>query len=71
MWWRPLHPASVGHFCGTPFYLSEYIPLRETEWLDTDEYESMGLERDTLCVQHDGAILIHPDRWEHFKWMME
>lgn len=71
MWWRPLYPSQVGHFGGVPFYLCEYIPFRQTEWRDTDEYESYGIERDILCVQYDGAILIHPDRWEYFKEMME
>ncbi len=53
-----------------PIYLNEFIPLRMTKQIKTDDYDLMEVEQDRLCVHFQGAVYVHPDRWELFKTLM-
>jgi hypothetical protein len=49
---------------GAPIYIDEHVPLRSTRQRYWDDYEAVEIESDTLCIIRDGAVFVHPDRWE-------
>jgi hypothetical protein len=48
-----------------PVYVSRHIPLRRRRRLASDDYD-IEMETDILCIRHDGAIFVHPDRMSWF-----
>lgn len=58
-------------FYGVPVYVDENTPLRTTKRRYWDDYEFVEVESDALCMMRDGAVFVHPQRWEHFDAMIK
>jgi len=53
-----MKPISFTDMAAMPIYQSPYVPLVSEEGTPV------------LAWVHDGAVLVHPDRWDDFLWKM-